>query len=1084
MIKYDAGDFFMVRTPLLSIEDYFALFEDSSRLNVSLKSFFDTTVAKEALVVASKDLYEAYLKNDLNVETKASEKLRLALTKYSIRMSTRPTPFGLFSGVSIGQFGDRTNISISNSKHHTKRARADMEWVYGLIKKIEANKQIVSQLSVRFNDLAYVSGNRINKSYKTFLDQDESDTSQKSNLTSIRYTDQVKKVEEMCKEYYLFSKLFDDVCASNLQVPVQKIEAFLYQLFENEFLISELRPPLINADVLGHLIGVLDKIAGVDEAAFCAAKLREVQQNISKYNLTSVGEGIDLFNETMELQKDLYTCKNYLQVDTKTHLDNNSLSRSLKDELEEFVSAMCRLAIPNKISDEMAAYTQLFLETYGGNPEVPVLELLDIDDGIGLPEHYQMNGLTSRPIPKRQKSAKEIRLATLLNRKLMMTLKAGGNRVELTNNDIEYVHGDEESASVVKPMDFLQSFELYLLTHPGVLNNKEENDFYFTVAPAVSSKGFGRTFGRFNDLLASEELLSLKEGFENEKDLLSEYIIAEIAELPQSGRLSNLSINSSDYDYQISLATSPAEGKHVLSIRDLYVGIDPDSKYFYVKSKRLGKKVIVTATNMVNSSLGSHVLRFLKDISQIRKTDVTNGIISAHNPEYEYYPRITYGKIILKLETWIVSKDVLELGDASIKNQDLLEEHFFAYRQKAKMPKFVFLNEFDNRLLLDLDNRTHRGFIYKALQKSSVTLTELGYDITDHSLAGTEGNKHLVEIVVPFALSVDADFIVNEPDEINNLGDIATSSDVHANVMGMERKDLVLLPGDKEWLFYKIYGCSKREEELLSVIHEKLESFIEKGMMQKYFFIRYYDPESHLRLRIQATPGNISTLFSNTSDLLSTLHADGFLSKIVIDSYLRESERYGGPELIKYAEEYFSHESKFVMKLISMHRYEQSEINLEYIGVSFIIAALEVFGFSREEQMKILSSRSPREMYRKDFIHNRKMFMRAVDSSDDWFSIRSFVSNAGIYDLLNENMLALKKYVHAIKAFDNQGKLTNTVQGIASSVIHMFFIRLKGNNVWESKVHALARHGMHDFIGYQKHQKNSAQDLLLPQSLI
>jgi len=151
MINYKASDFFMTRVPLLPIDDYMRLFSDQSQQNELLVDAFDNPVLREALAVASKDLLEAIDNNRLGDNPKAAEQVCSSLLRYFIRLSTRPTPFGLFSGISIGRFGDESNITVSDSKHHTKRARPDMEWIYGLIKKIEAEKDIREKLRVRFN---------------------------------------------------------------------------------------------------------------------------------------------------------------------------------------------------------------------------------------------------------------------------------------------------------------------------------------------------------------------------------------------------------------------------------------------------------------------------------------------------------------------------------------------------------------------------------------------------------------------------------------------------------------------------------------------------------------------------------------------------------------------------------------------------------------------------------------------------------------------------------------------------------------------------------------------------------------------
>jgi len=1076
MIKYTASDFFMIRTPIFSINNYLHMFDNPSDSSSNLKKAFEDNTLKEALLVASNDLLEASAKEELS--DKSSKQLHSSLIKYFIRLSTRPTPFGLFSGVSIGQFGDESSVIISDSHHHIKRTRPDMEWVYGLIKKIENNKIIRYNLGVRFNDFTYANGNRIDKPNKTFLQLEKGDENTHELSTSIRYTNQVKMIEEKHNDFITFSYIINDIISQNPNVPFNRIEGFLSQLLENEYLLSELRPPLINTDMLEYIIGILSKINDIEVVDLYITKLQEIQKLITSYNNTPIGDGIDIYNQIINLQKDLHECKSYLQVDMKTHTESNLLDRSLKIELEQFVLAMYKLAPVDKIPDEMAHYIGLFLERYGHNAEVPVMELLDIDKGLGSPVHYGHN-VVNRPIPQRQKPVKESRLKTILERKILLALRENNKSVEISDDDIDYVCNGEQLDDSPHPMDNLQSFELYLLAHPRAKHK-------FTLAPAVASDSFGKSFGRFSDMMTDEESTLLRDSFEKSKSLLDEYIIAEISEVPSSGRTSNVTMNNSDYDYQIALTTNPCENKHVVGIRDLYIGVEPTSNRFYIKSKSLDKKVIVTMTSMMNPSFGSSALRFLRDISSMRKKSVVDGIVNVLNRDCEYCPRITYKSIIIKPETWVLSRDTLGIrNDKDAKNNKLAEKNFDLFRQKWDVPRYVFFNEGDNRLLLDLDNPDHKNEIFNIVKKNAsmyATLTELGCSFDDYAASDKNGNKYVTEIVVPFILSTDdkkaqAKIMPNDDETI-----LKTSSNISENQMKINRDELMLLPGNSEWLYYKLYGWSKRQNELLSIIYESLEKLVSSGLVQKYFYIRYADPEPHLRLRIQPADNKLPELFVALSQLLGGLHNDGLISKAVIDSYMRESERYGGPDLIKHAEEYFCHDSKLSMQLLTMERFGKLNFNMDFIGIAFIISTLEAFGLSIDEQETFLDSMTDKKSFRKDFQNNRQIIMNAVDSSDDWFGIRYHASDPKIYDLITENAKHLKSYANAVFESDSKGQLTNTIKGIATSIIHMFCNRFKDNN-WERRVYALTRHGVNGLKGYQKHNKNKSLVPDLPKSL-
>ena len=56
--------------------------------------------------------------------------------------------------------------------------------------------------------------------------------------------------------------------------------------------------------------------------------------------------------------------------------------------------------------------------------------------------------------------------------------------------------------------------------------------------------------------------------------------------------------------------------------------------------------------------------------------------------------------------------------------------------------------------------------------------------------------------------------------------------------------------------------------------------------------------------------------------ILGSFRNDGLLTTVSIDTYQRESNRYGGVALISKAETYFSYESKFVAQVITDNRFK------------------------------------------------------------------------------------------------------------------------------------------------------------------
>ena len=89
----------------------------------------------------------------------------------------------------------------------------------------------------------------------------ELNSEENESSTTIRNTRQVKVVRKLSQDFISFSELLQYLSEKNYGVSRDRIKAFLDQLVDNEFLISELRPPLVNTDTLEYVIHILEKIS-------------------------------------------------------------------------------------------------------------------------------------------------------------------------------------------------------------------------------------------------------------------------------------------------------------------------------------------------------------------------------------------------------------------------------------------------------------------------------------------------------------------------------------------------------------------------------------------------------------------------------------------------------------------------------------------------------------------------------------------------------------------------------------------------------------------------------------------------------
>jgi hypothetical protein len=142
MIGYLSLRNFLFRTP-------FFPFSALSDFEKSLHN----PVFKEMLQIATPDLSESFDKD--------TDKALYSAYHYYQRACTRPTPFGLFAGCSVGTVGERTDIRLSIQKEYKRVTRLDMHYLCALTQQIERNKNIREQLRYFPNTSIYQVGNHI-----------------------------------------------------------------------------------------------------------------------------------------------------------------------------------------------------------------------------------------------------------------------------------------------------------------------------------------------------------------------------------------------------------------------------------------------------------------------------------------------------------------------------------------------------------------------------------------------------------------------------------------------------------------------------------------------------------------------------------------------------------------------------------------------------------------------------------------------------------------------------------------------------------------------------------------------------------
>jgi thiopeptide-type bacteriocin biosynthesis protein len=128
-------------------------------------------------------------------------------------------------------------------------------------------------------------------------------------------------------------------------------------------------------------------------------------------------------------------------------------------------------------------------------------------------------------------------------------------------------------------------------------------------------------------------------------------------------------------------------------------------------------------------------------------------------------------------------------------------------------------------------------------------------------------------------------------------------------------------PGS-EWLYAKVYAArSSIDHVLVSACEPVLARALAEGVADRWFFIRYGDPEPHLRLRVHGEAAKLlAEVLPAIHGTLAPLVDAGRVQRLELGTYDREIERYGGDHGIDLAETIFWADSEAALALAKLDR--------------------------------------------------------------------------------------------------------------------------------------------------------------------
>lgn len=894
---YEPLDFFMLRTPVLPLETLDDSGEDAFG-NLKYRELI-----QEALAIASPSLLKTLRNSD---HPRKRHKAQSSLRRYLLRMATRPTPFGLFAGFSWGTLGAQTAVELDDIAHSLKHVRPDQKWLLALVAFLEQRWDIVKNARVIRNPAILATPGRLVLPFFSGLGQQAE--GKVTRDISIRATSASQAALELAMQSLSVQELVDKLRARFPETPVTKIQEFLHQLIQQEFLITSLRPPLTVDSPLDYLI---EELQDNPEAQPEWTDLCNLKQAFATYEASQLGEGIKAQTALTERMRE----ESALQVDLARQTRVATLPQEVAQELSRALEVLWRISPTPQRLPHLAAYHQEFLERYGSHREIPVLELLSPELGLGAPASYQgAPGYRKEPVSTLRNETRQALLCELA----MTAVRDANREVQLTDRQVEQL-----ASAPFEPTDAPDYAEIYaeiLAKSAGAIDG---GDYLAVIGPNPGTSEMGATFGRF--LPFSEEPRMKMQALARRQEAdYPEVQFVKASYLPPMGHWGNVAIAPCHYPQELALGTNPG-GEAALSLEDVFVGATSDR--LYLRSRTTGKELRFQVGQMLSLKHSPNVYRFLVEVSQ-EGTRGWGGFSWGSLAASPHLPRIRYGKTILSPALWNLSGIPLD--------ESLWHTRIEDWRRRWNVPNLVYLLQGDQRILLDLSKPEHLDELRQACrQKNSVTLAEMVGDRQNRWVKGRDGH-YVSEFVIPF----------------RKRGEYRKHHPIPRHFAPDAPRAQRLKPPGSEWFYLKLHVPANREEGfLLDWLYPFAEKMLASGMAEQWHFLRYQDPEPHLRLRLK---GNALQLFQESSAWAAPLLESGNLQQVAIETYHREFERYGGPDRTELAEAAFCTDSRLCCRLLAiLQRRDFPWPPISLAAVS-LLALMEAFGLSPNEQKHLL----------------------------------------------------------------------------------------------------------------------------------
>jgi thiopeptide-type bacteriocin biosynthesis protein len=871
------------------IEGEEALARARGLLRERLRAQVQRPEVREALFLASPDLDAAFPHWLAEPDGDKGGRAERAIVRYFSRLCGRSTPFGLFGGSSVGLVGDRTRLETGPLQAYLRHTRLDNDYLTTLAETLSQAPEHVGQVVLRPNSSLYAGGGRLR-----YAESRTQGRSRSYHLVAVEETLFLRETLDRAREGASLEALARPLVAED--ITLQEAEDYIRLLVASQILVADLAPPVTGPEPIHDLIRQLDALPLGGPVSATLKGVREALQGMDNEPLGIQTDRYRVLAGVLKALPAKVDLSRLFQVDMVKPAPGALLGPEVLREAGQVVELLRRLNHPSG-RDPLASFRDDFTSRYEGE-EVPLVHALDEESGIGFGKGATsghggaplLDGLAFPGPEGAGPTPAWTPLQAFLLDQVLEARDAGRSIIHLEPADLEpFLKGGDRPL----PGSFSLMARLAAVSQEALDQGRFKLVFQGFAGPSGVS-----LLGRFCH--GDETLTGLvRAHLAEEEALRPEAVFAEVVHLPE-GRIGNVILRPLVRGFEIPfLGRSGAPEDGQIPVDDLLVSVQGDQ--VILRSRRLGREVVprlTNAHNFQNRSLGLY--RFLCSL-QFQGVAGGLGWHWGQLDAFPFLPRVEVGRTVLTAARWKVEgKSFQEVAKA-----EGLDRYrgLDAWREGLGIPRFGLLVEGDNKLPVDFLNLLSVDtFVDMVRNRPRFLLEECCPGPEEQAAVGPEGT-FVHELVIPFLHSAPV-----AP---------AASRSRPPGLAGATRT----FPPGGEWLYLKVYtGPATADQVLRDTVGPVVREALATGSANRWFFLRYGDPDWHVRLRFHGEPGRLlGELLPALTLALQPLLEQGQVRKLQLDTYVQELERYGeGPAMV-LAERLFQADSEAALAILAAY---------------------------------------------------------------------------------------------------------------------------------------------------------------------